>query len=340
MSFVAMPTARLSAALLLLLSLTTAVWLPLSHLQMDWPSVFALKNGILTVAGCVAVLLAIERRLAGDESRTAMRLRWFAQGTFRLTIGLGAMLVLTSMVAPLTYLAASTALPLQDTRLAALDAALGLDWRAALAIFNSQPWLAALLSWSYHTTIAQIGLMIGLLAYLGKDKELWSFIALYAITATIVLVVSIGVPAVGAMAFHAPDAAQTSNFNPKSGLWHVEAFLGLRSGKLTVIDLKDLEGVVQFPSFHTVLAILVPYALRTIPMVFWPSAALNAVIIVSTLPEGGHFLVDVIAGAAVAAASIYAVRRFEARYDATRPSAAAVKAASEAFSWRPVRASA
>ncbi|RUU98470.1 hypothetical protein EOB36_23690 [Mesorhizobium sp. M6A.T.Cr.TU.017.01.1.1] len=40
----------------------------------------------------------------------------------------------------------------------------------------------------------------------------------------------------------------------------------------------------------------------------WPIAVLNALMIIATLPEGGHHLIDVLAGAMVGVASIFAVR--------------------------------
>jgi membrane-associated phospholipid phosphatase len=48
-------------------------------------------------------------------------------------------------------------------------------------------------------------------------------------------------------------------------------------------------------------------------MLFWIILALNSLVVASTLPEGGHYLVDVIAGILVAGVSIIIVAAVEAR---------------------------
>ncbi|MNV99911.1 hypothetical protein D3C71_1953360 [compost metagenome] len=53
---------------------------------------------------------------------------------------------------------------------------------------------------------------------------------------------------------------------------------------------------------------MVVYSLRSVRWAAGPIAVLNAVMIIGTLPEGGHHLSDVIAGAMVAMVSILVVR--------------------------------
>lgn len=67
------------------------------------------------------------------------------------------------------------------------------------------------------------------------------------------------------------------------------------------------EGLVTFPSFHTALAVIFAYSMRGIRYIALPVYALNAMLILATLPQGGHYLVDVVAGLAVAAMSIKSV---------------------------------
>jgi membrane-associated phospholipid phosphatase len=62
------------------------------------------------------------------------------------------------------------------------------------------------------------------------------------------------------------------------------------------------------PSFHTVLAILFTYAHRPPSRSFIPVAMLNLVMLVSIPFAGHHYVIDMIAGAALAAATIAIVR--------------------------------
>ena len=74
-----------------------------------------------------------------------------------------------------------------------------------------------------------------------------------------------------------------------------------------------MEGIVRFPSFHTALAVIFTYAHRGIRWSFPPVAALNGVMLRSIPSEGGHYLVDMIAGGAVALVAIGLVRAVLAR---------------------------
>ncbi len=74
----------------------------------------------------------------------------------------------------------------------------------------------------------------------------------------------------------------------------------------------NLQGIISFPSFHTSLGVLFTYVVRKRRLILLPVALLNVAMIVSVLTEGGHFLVDVVAGAAVAAAAIWATAQIEA----------------------------
>lgn len=70
----------------------------------------------------------------------------------------------------------------------------------------------------------------------------------------------------------------------------------------------ECTGLVTFPSFHTSLAIITAYAVRGIKFVATPVAILNGIVIISTLPEGGHYLIDLIAGAIISTIAIVAIR--------------------------------
>ena len=68
---------------------------------------------------------------------------------------------------------------------------------------------------------------------------------------------------------------------------------GLRSG----LSLADTEGLITFPSFHTVWALLLVAACPRPAKAF--SVVLNAAVIVATLTTGWHYLADVLAGIVV-----------------------------------------
>ena len=70
-----------------------------------------------------------------------------------------------------------------------------------------------------------------------------------------------------------------------------------------------LTGVICFPSFHTLLALTCPWAVRRCgPLFFWSFAGLNLLMLFTIPFFGGHYLIDMIAGAGVFAAALAIVK--------------------------------
>jgi membrane-associated phospholipid phosphatase len=65
-------------------------------------------------------------------------------------------------------------------------------------------------------------------------------------------------------------------------------------------------GMIAFPSFHVAWAVLTTYAALPSGKIFWSVAALNVLVVASTVLLGWHYLVDVPGGLLLGAASLYA----------------------------------
>ncbi|WP_398464789.1 phosphatase PAP2 family protein [Tardiphaga sp.] len=59
--------------------------------------------------------------------------------------------------------------------------------------------------------------------------------------------------------------------------------------------------MINFPSYHAAVAVFVPWALRGIEGVFPAACVANVIMFASAITEGGHYVCDVFAGAAIAA---------------------------------------
>ena len=219
------------------------------------------------------------------------------------------MILATGAIAMLSYLMTSLNVPLLDQVYADIDRFMGFDWLALLEWTNDRPLLGMTLIFSYHSSMLQIACIVVLLALTGRPERVNEFMGLFMITGTVVIVSAGLFPAAGAYVYYNPAPELFANLNPQAGLWHLEQFTALRDGTQRVINLSAAEGLVTFPSFHTCLAIIVTWAVRDFRITFWAFAVLNALVIVSTLPEGGHHLIDVIAGALIAAVAIAAWSR-------------------------------
>jgi membrane-associated phospholipid phosphatase len=205
--------------------------------------------------------------------------------------------------AVLSYLLAATAFPLVDHQLAEADRSLGFDWLTWFHWVRARPILSVVFEVIYLSAIPQllaIALMHGFTGRFERNSELlWCLM----ISIAIIVPISALVPAAGAWVEF--DAVRFGNEA------QVHDFLAMRAGTMHELDLTRLEGLVNLPSFHTTLGVLYAYLLRGRRVLFPGATLLNAVMIVSVLSEGGHYLVDVIAGAAVAVLAIWAARRIE-----------------------------
>jgi membrane-associated phospholipid phosphatase len=75
--------------------------------------------------------------------------------------------------------------------------------------------------------------------------------------------------------------------------------------------LSDLPGLTTFPSFHTAMGLIVIWCARGSRLLFAPMLALNALMIASTPVFGSHYFIDILAGAALAAAAVLLLRRLD-----------------------------
>lgn len=207
-------------------------------------------------------------------------------------------------IAVFSYVATATALPLADAELAAADRALGFDWPIWFAWVEAHPTLWLVLRLAYESAIPQLVGIALYLAFSGQPERNSELLWTMMLSLFVIVPISVLLPAGGAWVHY--DAMRFAN------LAQVRDFLALRNGTLHELDLPRLEGLINFPSFHTVLAVLFAYVLRQRHALFTAATLLNLVMIVSVLSEGGHYLVDVISGIAVAAGAIWATARLEA----------------------------
>jgi membrane-associated phospholipid phosphatase len=227
-------------------------------------------------------------------------------------LGAGSALLIayTHVGAALSYALTALDWPLLDPHFAAMDRHMGFDWMGYLAWTAANPSIARGLRTAYFCSMFQTVAVIIALALLGQISRLIVFLWLFIVTSMAVILLSGVLPAAGAFVYHEPPAALRAVVGLDAGVWHLDQFEALRRGSLTVIDFAKLEGLVTFPSFHTALAIICAWGFWTVRYARWPMAVLSAVIIASTPNIGGHYLVDLIAGGALAVVAILVVNRY------------------------------
>jgi len=212
------------------------------------------------------------------------------------TLYAGLWLIYPTFGIQLTYLANLLRFPFQDRLFTAGDSALGFSWIDWAHFVSSHPAIETSLRLAYESHYWQPLISIPILAIWGprgRNAELLTAMLL-ALIATIII--SGLLPAMG--------PADAYGFKPA----YSDAIRALRSGQYHGLSYA---GIVSFPSYHTVMAILFTYAhranRRTFPAVF----ALNILMLISIPFAGTHYLTDMIGGAFVAIGALLASRRIQ-----------------------------
>jgi PAP2 superfamily len=205
------------------------------------------------------------------------------------------LIVALKVFTPLTYLAAASGYPLVDSALTKFDAILfGFQWNVEANWVVSHPALDWLLQRAYFSLFYQ-GALVFLIGSVSRPGDrngeiIWQF----CISLVLTCAIFVFTPALGHIAHAGTDWLKT--------------LLMIRNGEWAAFDFSRVEGIISFPSFHTTLAILLVYAVRHHRWALAMLVPLNMLLIVATLSVGGHYLVDLPAGAAVAIISIAATR--------------------------------
>lgn len=281
--------ARLALALQILALALTAPFYAAYGLSVNWQSV-------LPAIGAPALLIVLwvhYRRYPGSERETVLP---------DVALATVLILTLTDILSPAQYLAVAVKRPLVDPYLAAADTFLGVHVPSLAAWTRAHPTVSELLTLSYFTLLPQFALPLFVLGVYYRDRErLWEYVFHFHLCA-IVTVASLAIfPAACAFTFYGFE----STINQAR---FVEQFAGFRDGRLTVIDFRNLEGLVSMPSFHAAGALMVTWAFRRRLVFLIPLVVLNSMLLAATVMSGAHYLVDLLATVAMALVSLGAYR--------------------------------
>jgi PAP2 superfamily len=286
-------------------------WLLLAAMLAVLDATLLLTNFRIQPMGYLAALIiAAVYGISGHIHAQSSRGRpWISS----LLTGIAQIILVVSVMISMTYMAAAANLPLQDARLLAFDRAIGFDFRAFVAFVNDHPGVIAVLAWGYRAISWPILVITVLLPLTGHHLHASKYILVFLIALIATTVISLVVPAIGTYGAVGLVPSDYPNFEPQGYYDTLRDLPLIRDGSLRVLDLSQLGGIVTFPSFHAAAAVIYIWALWPIRFVRWIGLLSNGAMLVSTPIGGGHFLVDVLAGVAVAILSIVAANRIGAR---------------------------
>jgi len=166
---------------------------------------------------------------------------------------------------------------------------------------------------AYATFTSQLIGTVLVLILAGRTRELDRFCLTFVCASVMAGVCSVFVPTLGPMS----AAGSHADFAhlPTLGRTTAEIVLNLRDGTLRAIDLDAINGIISFPSLHAAVSVIVPFSMRWNRALFWPIAMLDAVMLVSAVPSGNHYLVDVVGGVGVGTLAILCSGPIQASVD-------------------------
>jgi len=223
---------------------------------------------------------------------------------------LSGMFYLVALSVPLACaVLARTGLPYADNALESIDRLLGFDWPAMIRQYQAHPRVAGALRTVYTTLNWEPQLAIVLLCVFRPGLPAYRFLTAWSLCLLLTTGIFPFVPAVSAFNHYRLDPADMHG-PILQYVWKLHATMdGLRSGADTVLGTDNLIGLVTMPSFHAAAAVMLGWAFWSLRWLRWPFVTLNAVMIVSAMPVGGHYLADLLAGAMLAVVSILAATR-------------------------------
>lgn len=222
----------------------------------------------------------------------------------------------TPSVIFLSYGVATLDFPFIDDRLISIDHMLGFDWLAFLRLVNDMPLFGLILHYAYQSPLFQTLAITLILPFLGHTAHVERWFLAFMISSIAAALLSGPFAAVAAY-IHLDVARDAyANLSPAASFVHIDILTKLRATAVGEFSLSHLEGIVTFPSFHATMCFLYAYGLRPVRPLFIAACALNGLMLISCLTEGGHYLTDVLAGSALALVSIPLAAGLHRRYTA------------------------
>lgn len=259
--------------------------------------VIEIAPGSAIVAALLIVLLVAAHR------------RYRRRGERRLALALGGLLSISlagSAGGVISIVGQAFAFPMIDPWLAAVDGAFGLSSLSTVGVIAQLNGAPEFLGAAYLSSIPLVIISVLALALLNRSDRMWELCAAFGFCMLVATITCVPFPAEGAFSFLQFPAELKAALPAGSGVYHLTALADLRESGVVKLDAADLQGLVTFPSFHTAMAFMTAAAWRDDRWLRWPMLGWNALVVLSTIPIGGHYFVD-LAGGALCWMAIYLV---------------------------------
>ena len=259
---------------------------------------YAWSEAIVPVGGALCLLALWGAHVLVPARRQG---EWVVTEAILVT---GLIATVTIIGSPFQYAAIALKRPLVDEWLAAADAGMGVYVPALVEWTRAHPWIQQSLSSAYFSLLPQLILPVAVVGCWFKDRAaLWEYAFHFHVCVVVTLLGLALWPAACAFTYYGFD----SLLDQTRFIRHFHEF---RTGATLLVQPSDVEGMISFPSFHVAGALMVTWAFRRRHRWLMGLGILNAWLVAATVLTGAHYAIDIVATAAMFAASIGLWRRF------------------------------
>ncbi len=264
------------------LSLIDAVWLWARGIGFEYHALVAsVRSASISIVACIITTVAIGR---------LRYLRAFLAGSTDFFYSAIQLALLVPAVVTLSYLAATLDAPLEDGPLLRIDQMVGFHWHALDIWVAAHHSIRTVLRDAYLSYFVQPAIVLVAVSMHQPGRTNGEFIWTFLLSAILCFALFAAFPAIGYQGMIGPE--------------HIDDLVQSRDGLWTTLDFTKVNGIVTFPSFHAIFAVIFTYVVRKVRWALVIIAPLNAVMLLSIPTVGGHYLIDVVAGIGVAVISI------------------------------------
>lgn len=292
-----MPLECLNARIALLAVTAVAcaglIFLPMTKIELDAGALYRILPSLALIFGISLYL----------QKRNMLKLRGLME-----VLGCAILITYASIV--WSYAAISLAFPLADSSLIALDNRLGFQWLDFVSAIDRLPLLEAALFAAYQSFMFQLILIPLFLVAFGSAARGYMLVAGFGLLCMAASVISIWFPALGAHVAYRVDPASLKSLNAYFGYAFLEQFHAVRNDASFRLFVDKAAGILTFPSVHAGTALLCAWAAWRSRVLKLPIGILNIAMAVSAISHGSHYLVDVLAGVALAAVIVVSLNLF------------------------------
>ncbi len=195
-----------------------------------------------------------------------------------------------------------------DATLVEIDAMIGFHWPAIMTWAAQYPIVSTVTRTAYEASSWLVFATFIVVALHRDYTRVYSFMLAIFISAFATISIWALLPSAGASAYWTLPNDVEQSINPLVGTQYGQQLLIWYETGFGDITTLHKNGLVGFPSYHTVMTLICIYGLWG----YWKSMVVASPVIAMTVPaifiQGGHNLMDFIAGALITAAAVYAAQ--------------------------------